>query len=70
MLSTHKKYLLLEVEQQKKLQKDIEDIKIQNKELLQENEIVIGQVVKERINYERIKQYVDDYTVIYREKMR
>lgn len=65
VLSTHKKYLLAEVEQQKKLEKDIEDIKIQNKELLEENDLVISQVAKERENYDRIKKYVDSYTVNY-----
>lgn len=64
VLSTHKKYLLTEVEHLKKLRQDIEDIREQNIELLEENEVVMVQVELERQNYERIKQYVEDYKVI------
>lgn len=63
VLSTHKTYLLTEVEQLKNLQKNVEDIKIQNNELVEETTVVIEQIGEEQQNYERIKQYVEDYKV-------
>lgn len=63
VLSNHKKYLLAEVENLKQLEIDVENIKLQNKELLEENEEVLLQVEKEKVNYDKIKTYVESYSV-------
>lgn len=63
VLSTHKKYLLNQVEHLKKLRKSVADTKIQTDEFRKEGTEADAQVEAEKYKYEHLKTFIANYKV-------